>query len=272
MKATKRLFLVACALLTATCFVDAKFGLDSLDINGIGKKIKKATDTAKDVAKMGKGVLGIGPEEEHLIGGSVAVEIISRNGGLLKDKMAVKRVNLVGKALARYSDRPELGWVFGILDSTQVNAFSAPSGYVFITKGLYELCETDDQLAAVLAHEITHITKRHALSIVGRSEFLAGATNIASRQSSDVRRVQATLEEFDLGINKIISKLCENGFDPATEFEADKGGDALCSLCGYKQGSLNEVLCIVRDNSKAKEKRFSTHPPIEKRIAKLPAP
>mgnify|MGYP006203657845 CR=1 FL=1 len=113
------------------------------------------------------------------------VEIVGRYGGLVRDEAITQRVMLVGRSLARYSDRPGLDWRFGVLDSPTVNAFSAPDGYVFITRGLYDLAENDDVLAAILSHEIAHITGRHALKIVARGEFLSGATSLAAARSGD---------------------------------------------------------------------------------------
>ena len=69
---------------------------------------KKVTDTGKEVAKVAKGVFGIGPEEERLIGESVAVEIIGKHGGLVRDDAITRRVNVLGQALAYYSTRPAL--------------------------------------------------------------------------------------------------------------------------------------------------------------------
>ena len=130
----------------------------ALDLGGLSKalgnadKLKKGLDTANDASKVMKGLAGIGPEEERLIGDSVSLEIVGKYGGLVRDEATMRRVNLVGRALARYSDRPGLEWRFGVLDSDTVNAFSAPDGYVFITRGLYALAETDDILAAILGN------------------------------------------------------------------------------------------------------------------------
>jgi len=263
MKTTHLALAAAGALLLALPAAQA-FKLPNINID-------KIADTAKDVAQVTKGVAGIGAEEERVIGGSVAIQIVSRYGGLVKDKTITERVNLIGKALASYSDRPDLQWRFGVLNSAEVNAFSAPSGYVFITRGLMELCADEDQLAAVLAHEIAHITQRHALKIVARGEFISGAHSLVSKRSSDVRQANAMLSQFDTGIDKIISTLCEQGFDPKTEFDADKRGDQLATLCGYKPCSLHGALASVKAaQGGAKEKVFSTHPSLDKRMDKLP--
>jgi predicted Zn-dependent protease len=72
-------------------------------------------------------------------------------------------VAALGAKLGASSARPELFWTFSVLDSPKVNAFAAPGGYVFVTTGLLQKVKTEDALAGVLAHEITHVTNRDAI-------------------------------------------------------------------------------------------------------------
>ena len=180
------------------------------------------------------------------------------------------RVNLVGKTLAGFSDRPDITWRFGVLNSDTINAFSAPSGYVFITRGLYALATDDDQLAGILGHEIAHITQRHALKIVARGEFLAGASSIAARQNNDVANLEAQLQQYDVGIAKIMDTLAKTGFDPKSEFEADRIGRDLAATSGYARDGLRRVLQRLQQDSPGQSKQvFSTHPPLAARITRL---
>lgn len=256
--------LLLCAALATGSALHGAFGLDKLNIN-------KALDTAKSLGKVAKGVAGIGPEEERVIGESVAIEIIGKYGGLVRNPTISKRVNLVGRSLAYYSSRPALDWKFGVLDSPAINGFSAPGGIVFITRGLYDLVgDDDDALAAVLAHEISHITGRHALKIIAREEFVSGATDLAAQRSGDVAQVQAQLSRFDSGINQIVKTLLEKGFDPPTEFAADKSGRELALSVGYAPGALRGVLTKLQNTPAGTTAIFSTHPPLADRIARLP--
>lgn len=259
-----RLLMLVSAVLLGTAVARAQLG--GFDLN----KLTKAVDTAKDAGKMLKGVAGVGPQEEALIGDSVALEIIGKYSGLVRDADILRRVNLLGRALARYSDRPQLDWRFGVLDSATVNAFSAPGGYVFITRGLYDQATNDDLLAAILSHEIAHITNRHALKIVARGEFLSGASSFAASRSSDVRQVNAQLSQFDLGIGQITKALFEKGFDPQTEYAADKDGRALAVTTGYAPGGLRAVLFNLKQAGENRKTMFSTHPPVAERIKRLP--
>jgi predicted Zn-dependent protease len=217
-----------------------------------------------------KGVAGIGPEEERVIGGSVAVEIAGTYGGLVRDDKIMRRVNLVGRTLAGFSDRPGLTWRFGVLASTTVNAFSAPSGYVFITRGLYQMAADDDALAAVLAHEIAHVTARHALKIVARGELFSGGSSLAATYSGDVRNAEAQLKQFDLGVKEITETLFTKGFDPQTEYEADRIGRDLAAVTGYSRDGLRLMLQRLQARSTGDAKQvFSTHPPLTERIKRL---
>lgn len=233
--------------------------------------LNKALNTAKSLGKVAKGVTGIGPEEELAIGESVSLEIIAQYGGLLRDEAATRRVNLVGRSLAYYSSRPALEWKFGILDSPSFNGFSAPGGFVFITRGLYELCgDNDDALAGVLAHEIAHITGKHALNIIARGEFVSGAADFAALRSSDVAKAQAQLSAFDTSIGNLVKTILEQGFDPQTEFGADQSGRDLALTVGYAPGALRQVLTRLQQRTGPTVAVFSTHPPLDQRIARLP--
>ena len=264
-----RFVLIPAIFLTSAVYASA------FDFGGLGNalgndKISKGIDTAKDLGKVAKGIAGIGPEEEKAIGDSVALEIVSRYGGLVRDDAIMRRVNLVGRSLARYSDRPDLSWRFAVLDSNSVNAFSAPAGYVFITRGLYDLATDDDALAGILGHEIAHITRKHALNIIAKSDALTGATSQLVKRSSNARALDSQLQQFDLGIGKITQTLFETGYSPQSEFDADKVGHDLAALTGFAPGGLRGVLVHLQQRGGPAEKVFSTHPPLKARISRLP--
>ncbi len=249
----------------------------AIDFGGLGKalndpsKLKSGLDTLKDAGKVIKGVAGIGPEEEKVIGDAVALEIVGKYGGLVRDEATLRRVNLVGRGLASYSDRPELNWRFGVLASDSINAFSAPDGYVFITRGLYALADNDDALAAILGHEIAHITGKHALTIVARNDAFSAGLNQLVQRSGETRKLDSQLKQVNLGADLIVKTLLEKGFDPQTEFAADLTGRQLAATTGYAPGGLRAVLIRLQSTSAGRSQPFSTHPPLVERIKRLPA-
>lgn len=250
--------------------------LFAIDFGGLSKgldTLKKGVDTAKDASKIAK-VAGIGPKEEQAIGDAVALEVISRYGGLVRDEDSLRRINLVGLGLARSSARPDLEWRFAVLDSDSVNAFSAPGGYVFITRALYEQAVNDDLLAAILGHEIAHITRRHALKIVERNEASAGAKSQLLKRSKDAREVDANIRQVNsiagMDLSGMLKTLLVNGFDAPTEYEADKDGRALALTTGYAPGGLRAVLFNLKQAGENRKTMFSTHPPVTERIKRLP--
>jgi predicted Zn-dependent protease len=105
-------------------------------------------------------------EEESAFGGAVSVNWVSQGGGLTQRPQARElhvQLNKIGKNLAAQSSRPDLPWTFGVLQSEGLNAVSGPGGYVFVSEGLLARLDNEAQLAGVLAHEIAHITGKHAL-------------------------------------------------------------------------------------------------------------
>jgi predicted Zn-dependent protease len=265
---TLRLYLFLSTALFAGTFAYAQFG--GLDLG----KIKKGFDTAKDAGKIVKGVAGIGPEEERRIGEAVAVELIGRYGGLVRDEDTMRRVNLIGRALARYSDRPDLEWQFAVLDSDTLNAFSAPGGLVFITRGLYELAGNDDVLAGILGHEIAHITNKNALKIVQRGDLVAGSKGFLLKRSSQAREINSQVSQVGsiLGFDVlgVVKKIADSGFDAPTEYTADKDGRELAVITGYAPGGLRAVLFNLQRNGENRKTMFATHPPVAERIKRLP--
>ena len=272
MSPARPILFLAVALLLAAAPARAQLDFGKLT-KGLDK-LKQGLDTAKDASKVAKVATGIGPVEERNIGDAVALEIIAKYGGIERDPDLMRHVNLVGRALAQYSERPDLEWRFAVLASDTINAFSAPGGYVFITRGLYERVDSDDVLAGILAHEIAHITNRHALKIVERNEAAAGGKSLLLKRSSDARdldaKVKAANAELGVDLGALAKQIIETGFDAPTEYEADRDGRLLAVNNGFAPGGLRAVLLGLRQTGENRQTMFSTHPPLSERIQRLP--
>jgi predicted Zn-dependent protease len=271
---TRSLLLIVAALVAGSAAF-AQFDMlnklkDAVTNKGANNNGNSTADTLNAAGQLGRGIAGIGPEEETNIGDSVALEIVGKYGGLVRDAAVLKRVNLVGRALARYAEGRELQWRFGVLNSDSINAFSAPDGWVFITRGLYNLARNDDALAGVLSHEIAHVSGRHALKIVENSNKLAGGVGVIASQNKNLSAANADLQKLGLSVGKVTTTLFENGYSPQTEYDADKHGHDLAKVTGYAPGGLRSVLVLLQQRGGDPKKTFATHPPLADRIKRLP--
>lgn len=258
-------------LLTVVATFSLSAGALALDLGGLSKGLSTFNKVKELGTDANKVISNIGPEEERALGETVALEIIGRFGGLVRDEEMMRRVNLVGRTLARYSSRPDHAWRFGILNSDTVNAFSAPDGYVFITRGLYETATDDDRLAAILSHEIAHITGRHALEIIEKGEKGSVILKHVSKRSGDLRQAEAYASQVGLNTEKIVKFIVEKGFSQTTEYRADQSGHDLVVVAGYAPGGLRAVLEELQARKESPKKIFNTHPPLAERIKRLPA-
>ncbi|MES2308297.1 MAG: M48 family metalloprotease [Verrucomicrobiota bacterium] len=252
------------SLLVMVLPTHAQFGLPSIPGIPTGPGDVDVVKVVKGTGDMIQGASGIGDKEEQAIGGAVAVEIVARNGGIWKDVEATKRVATIGRALARYSARPEASFTFGILKDTGINGYSAPGGYVFITKGLYEAVKDDQELAGILAHEITHVTERHAVKVLSRNKFNKGALQVASGAVGS-----GSPDAFDDLVDRGVQSMFNVGYDPDKEFYADKIGHNLASDAGFDRDGLAHFLKRLYETKKDESYAFSHHPPLKHRIERL---
>ncbi|MFY0577747.1 M48 family metalloprotease [Cystobacter fuscus] len=118
------------------------------------------------------------------------------------------QLNKIGGNLAAQSSRPHLPWVFGVLQSEGVNAVSGPGGYVFVSEGLLARLDNEAQLAGVLAHEIAHITGKHALNeyqdyLVGQCENSAKVEEGSAYQEATARAVSKAGQRLGQGFQNL---------------------------------------------------------------------
>jgi predicted Zn-dependent protease len=224
----------------------AQFNLRDLNIN-------KMLETAKNVVKA---TSDIAEPEEISIGRDMAARLLGA-APLANDPVLQRYVNNVGRWLASQSERPDLPWHFGVLDAPEVNAFAVPGGTVFVTKGLVQHMQSEAQLAGVLAHEISHVLRKHHLKAIqkGAQTSLAGE---ALQQALKDRSPIAREKLISLG-----SELYTRGLDKSDEFEADRLGVVIAARAGYDSYGLPAVLQTLQamnaqDSGLAL--MFKTHP------------
>ncbi|KPK41129.1 MAG: hypothetical protein AMJ78_06310 [Omnitrophica WOR_2 bacterium SM23_29] len=169
----------------------------------------------------------IGTQEEVAIGQQVARQIEHRFR-LSDDLAQIQRVNKVGNRIASVCDRRDLQYYFKAIKNKDINALSTPGGYVYVNTGLLDKA-TDDELAAVVAHEIGHIAARHAVKAMQADmaySVIAGL--IFSRVGS---------REIQRGAN-IAMNLIMLGYSREDEFEADKLGVKYTYYAGFDPNGM----------------------------------
>jgi predicted Zn-dependent protease len=223
---------------------------------GISKGISVAKK-ANDVRE-----LQMTDAEEQELGKQVSAKIRTRYG-VVQDAGAHKYVSLVGLAMAQSSTRPALPWTFIVLDTDGANAFAAPGGYIHVTKGLLALIKNEAELAGVLGHEIVHVTEKHTIKSIQKSQAVQmGAAETLSGNSALMQRA----------VNATYDNIVDRGFGRADENESDEKGVALANKTGYAPNGLVAFLTTLKDRNKGStEKRglFASHPEMQERLDRI---
>ena len=177
-------------------------------------------------------------------------------------------VNHVGMWLANQSERPDLPWHFGVIDTETVNAFSMPGGNVLITRGLYERLHSESELAGVLGHEISHVVKKHHLHAIeqaNKQDFMSSAAKMWADNKGD-QHSELMAKLANAGMN-----VYTHGLDKQDEFEADRMAVVVAARGGYSPYGLVAVLQTLGSvpNDSQLQMLFDTHPRPADRLDQL---
>ena len=227
-------------------------------------KEASTTSVAKSESKPAFNLQSPSKEEEIQLGREITGNLLGA-APLVNDVALQNYVNKVGRWVANQSERSDLPWHFGVIESEDINAFAAPGGYVIITKGLYRKLENEAQLAGVLAHEIAHVVRNHHLKILQKSQLLDLGADLLGKQLGKDNEV----------IKKVIgsgAEICARSLDKSAEFESDRMGVVLATRAGYEPYGLPEVLQTIGQTGKNESSvalLFKTHPHPDDRLVKL---
>lgn len=202
-------------------------------------------------------------EDEIAVGRNVTGTILGA-APLVNDVQLQQYVNKVGRWVASQSERADLPWHFGVIDSNDVNAFAAPGGYVLITKGLYLRLTSEAQLAGVLGHEIAHVVQKHHLKVMQKQALLDAGTSFLKEKISKNKLTQRAVSTG--------AEISARNLDKSAEFEADSMGTVLAARAGYEAYGLAEVLQdmeTINNNDGSVALLFQTHPHPDDRLAQL---
>jgi len=224
--------------------------------------IQKALNLAKSAQQASK---TIDEPEEIEIGHGIATNLLGASS-LLPDIKVQQYVNQVGRWLSLHTERPDLPWQFGVLESTDINAFATPGGTIFITNGLLQKLNNESELAGVLAHEIVHVLRKHHLAALQKSARMDIASELAGEALKD--KGSAVLDKAIKAGTEVYAR----GLDKDDEFEADRMGIVIATRAGYDPYGLPAVLQML-DSINAQDSSlalmFKTHPAPHDRLTLL---
>ncbi|MCG8325873.1 MAG: M48 family metalloprotease, partial [Thiotrichales bacterium] len=211
-------------------------------------------------------------QQEISLGRKTHQEILAQYG-VYDDPELQVYVQQIGERLARKSHRSNLIYRFTVLDSKEVNAFALPGGYIYITRGLMAYLNSEAELAAVLGHEIGHVTARHSvrqysatqlanIGVALGSAFIPGLNNSAANQ-----------------LTQLFGTALLRGYGREHELEADRLGAEYLAVTGYDPKAMLDVIGVLksqeiferqRARAEGREPRiyhglFSTHPDNDRR-------
>jgi beta-barrel assembly-enhancing protease len=232
---------------------------------------QKKTEPGKPQSSPGGGIdldalrslTGFSQEEEVAIGRQAAGNILGA-APLVKDARLQQYVNRVGRWVAGQSERPDLNWHFGVIDTNDLNAFAAPGGYIFVTRGLYKALQNESELAAVFAHEIGHVIRKHHLKILQQSRLVDLGGRALAKQAGENEQIKNLIGSG--------GEIFARSLDKNAEFEADRIGVVLAARAGYDPFGLPTVLQdlghVAKDDNRI-SLLFKTHPHPDDRLTQL---
>ena len=259
-------------MIRKTCILTALlFLISGYASAGLLDNIQRGFDmlsTSSDATE--KAARPISDEEEYYLGRAVAARILETYP-LLKETKLTEYVNFIGAVLALHAEKPYTfgGYHFAILDTDEMNAFACPGGTIFVTKGMLKSAANEDELAAVLAHEIAHINHRDGISSIKKSRWSEAVTIIGSKaaQNYGPQELSRLTGIFEGSIDDIVKTLVVKGYSKSQEYEADKTSISYLVRTGYNPLALKDFLDRMVSRGTSSEGGITkTHPGTTDRI------
>jgi predicted Zn-dependent protease len=191
---------------------------------------------------------------------------IKQTYGIYQDKGMNDYVNGVGQKLAAYSFRPKLQFHFAVLDTPVINAFAAPGGFIYVTRGIMALMNSEAELAVVLGHEIGHVDARHSVKRLSGTLLISIGLLLGSALSEDIAKVA--------GLAGIGTQLLFLKFSRSDEYQADSLGIQCARKAAYSPVEMVQFFSSLENMSADSGAHrlpsfLSTHPLTKNRIAKV---
>lgn len=225
----------------------ALLGLTLLAAIGLSScKVNPATGGVSMVSMGDKGEVELG-REEH--------EKVLASQSIWDDAQLTAYVREVGNRIARVSDRPELEYTFTIIDSPEVNAFALPGGWIYVNRGLLTYCNSEAELAAVLAHEIGHVTALHHARRQARQNLSQAASTVGGFVTA-VATGSGYIGSQISEIGSIYAAVGISGFGRELELEADELGAEYLHRAGYEPSAMINVITALKNREDFRRRVF----------------
>lgn len=266
----RRAILLGAALAAVSCAGNTAFqNLGSTILSSTGLVSHSQADALMQAGgQFAEAARPLTEEQEYYLGRGVAGMILSRYRPLKNDRLN-GYLNRVGAVVSGVSDRPETfgGYHFMLLDTDEVNALSAPGGFIFISKGLFDRAQDEDALAAIVAHEVAHIVKDHGVNAISQSHLTKGLGLLGKEAlASSGNFYAAELESvFGDSINDVFETLMTKGYSRSQEYDADEYAAQLMQRAGYNPRALITMLEQLEKGG-GESGWFNTHPDPDDRI------
>ena len=228
----------------------------------------------KGASKAAEASRPITDSEEYYVGRAVAARILGKYK-LDQNPKLTQYVNEVGETVARKSSRPNpfKGYHFAVLDTQEINAFACPGGTIFITRGLIQTCKNEDQLAAVLAHEVGHVANKDGINSISQARWTQVFTAMGTEAAKQYGGVAGNLVSlFEGSIDDVFKTIVVNGYSRQAEENADAAALKELTKAGYNPNAMVILLTTMEAKGKGSTSGiFKTHPPTSERLAKVKA-
>jgi hypothetical protein len=208
-------------------------GFTGRDLAAFNNEIQQYKSKNKDRVDLEDLDLGVPDYDvslpERQIGVGIAARLASH--GLLDNAGLRRYVNLICATITANSEIYDEDFTVFILDDNKVNAFALPGGYIFLTKGIIQMCHDESELAGVIAHEIGHVIRRHGLEEISKR-----AANIAADKAFDELDQEVGQTEDEKDLEEMIESTYDKVLHPRLikyELEADKVGAVLAANANY---------------------------------------
>jgi len=254
---------VRIALLVILGLSTCGFSLNDLTPERIGA----ITSTVRSI---GKAARPLSEDEEYYVGRAVAARITATYP-LYRNARLTDYLNLIGQTIALHTDKPTTfgGYRFALLDSPEINAFACPGGIILITRGMLASVKNEDELAAVLAHEIGHIIHRDGIAAIQSSRWSEALLVIGSNAAREFgpRDTAKLVSLFEGSIDDVFKTLVVNGYGRDQEKAADAAALKYLAAAGYDPRGLTGYLKRLEQAGKgSKGGILSTHPGTDERL------